>query len=60
MRNSSGSTILRGPSKDMEDLQALYAAAAVALVRAAPPMSEMARRRLLDVTSRARRTSKAA
>jgi hypothetical protein len=44
----------------MEDTKALYAAAADDLVRAAPPMAETARRRLLDVTSRARRTSKAA
>jgi hypothetical protein len=44
----------------MEDTKALYAAAAADLVRASPPMSEEARRRLLNMTARTGQTSKAA
>ena len=45
---------------DVGDLEKMYAAAADQLVRAAPPINDVARHRLLDVVVRARRTSKAA
>jgi hypothetical protein len=44
----------------VDDLEKLYAAAADELVREAPPINDVARRRLLDISSRARRSSKAA
>ncbi|WP_255363355.1 hypothetical protein [Geodermatophilus sp. DSM 45219] len=44
----------------MGDLEKMYAAAADQLVRSAPPINDVARRRLLDIAARTRRTSKAA